>query len=231
MHSREVEEMQLIDGKQLIGLITSMDFVHVLGAGLNTERPAHHAVRDLSGRGWNPVPVHPTDAGGSIAGFPIRGTVEDGVPVEVIVLFLAPVRAREAVRKMLVSNYDRSPLVWFQEGAEDEIAEEWLNEAGWKFVKDDCIIRFLNRHELVNEQIAIPWFRQVQDDDDSGCSVWSVHEFKEDCDKPLTDLEWVGDLRDLEKSRLSIPNYIRGLRNEDESLEECARRLALGVQS
>ena len=98
-------------------------------------------------------------------------------------------------------------------------------------MKDDCIIRFLNRHELVNEHIAIPWFRQVQDDDDSGCSVWSVHEFKEDCDKPLTELEWVGDLRDLEKSRLSIPNYIRGLRNEDESLEECARRLALGVQS
>ena len=35
MHSREVKEMQLSDGKQLIGLITSMDFVHVLGAGLN----------------------------------------------------------------------------------------------------------------------------------------------------------------------------------------------------
>ena len=67
MHSREVKEMQLSDGKQLIGLITSMDFVHVLGAGLNTERPAHHAVHDLSGRGWTPVPVHPTDAGGSIA--------------------------------------------------------------------------------------------------------------------------------------------------------------------
>ena len=151
MHSFVVDEMQLSDGKQLIGLIMSTDFVHVLGAGLNTKRPAHHAIHDLSGRGWNPVPVHPTDAGRSIEGIPIRGAVEEWPPVEFIVLFLAPVRAREAVRKMLVSNYDRTPLVWFQEGAEDEIAQEWLNDAGWKFVKDDCIMRFLNRHNLVKE--------------------------------------------------------------------------------
>ena len=223
--------MQLSDGKQLIKLITSVDFVHVMGAGLNIERPAHNAIHDLSGRGWNPVPVHPTDAGGSIAGYPIRDAVDDGVPVDIVVLFLAPVRAREAVRKILVSNNGKSSLVWFQEGAEDEIAEEWLNDAGWKFVKGDCIMRFLNRHDLVNEPITIPWFRQIQSEDDLGCSIWSVHEFEEDCDKPSTELEWVGDLRDLEKSRLSIPRYIRGLRKDDESLEECARRLARGTRS
>ena len=31
---------------------------------------------------------------------------------------------------------------------------------------------------------------------------------------------------ELEFSESSIPNYIRSLRNEGESLEECARRLA-----
>ena len=90
----------------------------------------------------------------------------------------------------------------------------------------DCIIRLLNRHELVNEQIAIPWFRQVQDDDDSGCSVWSVHEFEEDCDKPLTELEWVGDLMDLQNSYEMIPRYIRSLVKEGETLEEASIRLS-----
>jgi len=218
--------MELSDGKQLIELVSKVYFVHILGAGLNSERPAHDAVHDLSERGWNPVPVHPKDAGGSIAGFPIRPVVEDGVPVEIAVLFLAPVRAREAVKKMLTSNSAYSPLVWFQEGTEDEVTEEWLNDAGWKFVKQDCFMRFLQRHDLGNHPLVIPWFRQVQGGDDSGCSVWSVHEFREDCAKPSTELEWVGDLRDLENSNLSIPKYIRGLKKDGESLEECARRLA-----
>ena len=47
----------------------------------------------------------------------------------------------------------------------------------------------------------------------------------ENSEKSKTELEWIGDLRDLENSIVSIPNYIRGLRNEGESLEECARRL------
>ena len=53
-----------------------------------------------------------------------------------------------------------------------------------------------------------------------------MHEFQEDSEKSETELEWIGDLRDLEFSKSSIPNYIRSLRDEGESLEECARRLA-----
>ena len=217
--------MELSDGKKLIERVTGADFVHIIGAGLNTERPAHSAVRDLSKRGWNPIPVHPRDAGGSVSGYPIRSSIEGGTTVEIVVLFLAPVRARETVKKLLIFNPVISPLVWFQEGAEDEVAENWLNDSGWDFVKQDCIIRFLQRHDLGSEPLVIPWFRQVQSVDDSGCSVWSVHEFREDCEKPSTELEWVGDLRDLENSNASIPSYIRSLKKEGEGLEECARRL------
>ena len=221
----EVLTMMMSDSEQLIELISRTKFVHVLGAGMNSEKPANTAISDLSERGWNPIPVHPRDAGASIGGFPIRPRIEDGIITEVVVLFLAPERAREAVRRLLVKNYDSPGLVWFQHGSEDTVAEGWLEEAGWSYVKNDCIVRFVQRQDLKRESEEIPWFKQVQSEDGSGCSVWSVHEFREDSEKSSTELEWIGDLRDLELSKSSIPNYIRSLRNEGESLEECARRL------
>ncbi len=214
------------DSEQLKDLILQTKFVYILGAGINSEKPANSAVWDLSERGWNPIPIHPKDAGASIAGYPIRRSIEDGALTEIVVLFLAPERVREAVKGLLVTNYYSPPLVWFQHGSEDNITESWLDDAGWNYVKNDCIVRFAERHDLSRESVVIPWFKQVQSDDDSGCSVWSAHEFQEDSEKSETELEWIGDLRDLEFSKLSIPRYIRSLRNEDESLEECARRLA-----
>ena len=213
------------DSNQLINLVSETKFVHILGAGLNSEKPANSAVKDLSERGWNPIPIHPKDAGASISGYPIRPMIEDGIGPEIVVLFLAPERAREAVRKLLLRNHETPPLIWFQLGAEDDISEDWLQDAGWNFVKDDCIVRFVQRHDLVREPQVIPWFKQVQSDDDSVCSVWSDHEWQKNSEKSKTELEWIGDLRDLENSNSSIPNYIRGLRNDGESLEECARRL------
>ena len=164
------------DSNQLINLVSETKFVHILGAGLNSEKPANSAVKDLSERGWNPIPIHPKDAGASISGYPIRPMIEDGIGPEIVVLFLAPKRAREAIRKLLIRNYESPPLIWFQLGAEDDLSEDWLQNAGWKFVKDDCIVRFVQRHDLVREPQVIPWFKQVQSDDESGCSVWSVHE-------------------------------------------------------
>ena len=96
--------MRMRDSEGLKELVSGTKFVHVLGAGINPEKPANTAISDLSERGWNPVPVHPRDAGASIVGFPIRPRIEDGVLPEVVVLFLAPERAREAVKSLLVTN-------------------------------------------------------------------------------------------------------------------------------
>ena len=218
--------MHCVDSGQVEEYVKSASFVHILGSGLNSERPAHTAVHDLSERGWNPIPVHIRDAGGSVGGFPIRPDMEDRSDLEIIVLFLAPERSRDVVRRLLVANTRQPSLIWFQNGAEDDIAMSWLDSAGWNYVKDDCIVRFVQRHDLIVESNPLPWFKQVQSEDESGCSVWSVHEFGEDSPKGTSELEWIGDLRDLEASPKPVPAYIRSLMKETETLEQCARRLA-----
>ena len=86
---------------------------------MNPEKSANSAVSDLSERGWNPIPIHPRDAGASIGGYPIRPKIEDGVLTEIVVLFLAPARAREAVKRLLITNHDSPSLIWFQHGSEE----------------------------------------------------------------------------------------------------------------
>ena len=216
----------MLDEESLVSAISDINSVHIIGAGLNKERTAHTAVGEISQRGWRVVPVHPRDAGATVSGSPIRSELEDGIELELVVLFLAPERAQKVVKKLLLKNLHHPPLIWYQPGAEDETSINWLEEAGWKVVYNDCIVRFLERNNMVISKIPFPWFRQVIDSDESGCSIWTVHEFGESSDLPVSKVEWVGDLLELEQSNHIIPKYIRGLVNENEDLENCARRLA-----
>ena len=216
----------MLDEESLVSAISDINSVHIIGAGLNKERTAHTAVGEISQRGWRVVPVHPRDAGATVSGSPIRSELEDGIELELVVLFLAPERAQKVVKKLLLKDLHHPPLIWYQPGAEDETSINWLEEAGWKVVYNDCIVRFLERNNMVISKIPLPWFRQVIDSDESGCSIWTVHEFGESSDLPVSKVEWVGDLLELEQSNHIIPKYIRGLVNENENLEDCARRLA-----
>ena len=115
----------------IAGVLRTATTIHVLGAGLNPEKPAHRAIHDLDGKGWRLVPVHPRDAGGAILGRPIRPALEDGIVPEIVVFFLAPERAKQAVRELTVRyGMESMPLLWFQPGSEHEDVLEMLNEAG-----------------------------------------------------------------------------------------------------
>ena len=213
----------------ILETVRQAESIHILGAGMNTERPAHRAIHDLDGKGWRLVPIHPNDAGGSILGRPIRPSLDHNVRPEIIVFFLAPLRVREVVRE-LVMHYpaDAMPLLWFQPGAEDEETLEMLNDAGVLHIVDDCIVRFVQRHHLtaVNGHSPQPWYLQIVSADLSGCSVWTVESATETQQPPSTEVEWCGDLKDLEHSQHVVPRYIRGLKQDGESLAALAQRLA-----
>lgn len=204
--------------------------IHIFGAGVNPEKPAHKAVHELSARGWAVAPIHPKDAGATINGFPIRPTLDSGVTPEIVVLFLAPERARGVVRSLILSQgHSQFPLVWFQHGAEDEDAISALEEMGANYVVDDCIVVNSNTNDLTCNDSILPqtWCLQIASEDGDGCSVWSVHSSEsDDLEVPTTSLEWVGSLAELEASQHTIPRYIRSLQQENESLAEVANRLA-----
>lgn len=206
--------------------------IHILGAGMNPQRPAHQAIHDLDGRGWRLVPIHPNDAGGSILGRPIRPRIEKGVEPQIVVFFLAPERAKKAVLELMVRfPISEMPLLWFQPGSEHEEVLEMLNEADITHIVDDCIVRFVQRHHLKSAEPYLneEWYLQTASSEGNGCSVWEVHGRNSAVSPPAEALEWVGDLDDLRVSEHTIPRYIRSLKHPDESLTEAAQRLASTV--
>lgn len=223
---------QNIDNMNLESLqqfVEETSTIHIYGAGLNSEKPAHTAVKELSDRGWAAAPIHPRDGGATIDGFPIRPQVDEGVVPKIVVLFLAPERARNVVRKLIMTiDSDNFPLVWFQHGAEDEDAIAALEELEANYVKDDCIVRFSERHDLTCKNSILPqqWCLQVKSQDEDGCSIWSIHSSENtNFSEPAINLEWVGSMHDLEHSSHTIPRYIRSLKKEEETLPELASRL------
>ena len=210
--------------------IVSMSLIHIFGAGLNPEKPAHKAVHELSARGWAVAPIHPRDAGATINGFPIRPSLDKGITPEIVVLFLAPERARGVVRNLIINqDAENFPLIWFQHGAEDEDAISALEEMGADYVIDDCIVVNSNTNNLHCSDSILPqtWCLQTASEDGDGCSIWSVHSTDNaNVGRPLEALEWVGSLDDLAVSQTIIPKYIRSLKQEQESLLALATRLS-----
>ena len=210
--------------------VTQADCIHVYGAGLKPERPAHQAVLELAQRGWACAPIHPIDAGATVGGFPIRPALDDGLRPSIIVLFLAPERARHVVRDLIMRlGHDRFPLIWFQRGAEDPPSIEALESMGAAYVANDCIVEYTARQEISCERSPLPqtFCLQTASEDGDGCSVWSMHTTdKAVLNRPTYALEWVGSLNELEQSNHTIPRYIRSLQQEKETMEALAHRLS-----
>ena len=222
--------MRLSDGEILTSRITSSSTVHIYGAGLNKERPAHTAVKELSDRGWAISPIHPKDGGATIDGFPIRPGLDEGIIPEIVVLFLAPERARAVVRNLIIRlDKDNFPLIWFQLGAEDDDAISALEDMEVDYVFDDCLVRYCDRYDLLCSDSILPqkWCLQTASEDGDGCSIWSVHSTDSaNLERPKEALEWVGSIDDLANSEHTIPRYIRSLSQSDETLYELSLRLS-----
>ena len=213
----------------LVETLVDHESIHVLGAGLKPDRPAHRLVHDLDRRGWRLVPIHPNDAGGAILGRPIRASLEAADPASVVVFFLSPQRTMMALIRMIASvPREHMPLVWLQPGATDEDVSALLEEGGYDAVTETCIVRFIEAHNLHAKagMKPQPWFHQVLSST-TQCSVWTVHEGTETTgNEGGGEHEWCGDAHDLERSSHLVPRYIRSLRRDKETFEALGQRLA-----
>ena len=92
--------MRLREGQALSSLVIDSSVIHIFGAGLNQERPAHTAAKELSDRGWAIAPIHPKDGGATIDGFPIRPELDQGVIPEIVVFPLRSGASAARVKKV-----------------------------------------------------------------------------------------------------------------------------------
>ena len=74
--------------------------VHIIGAGLRSDRPAHRAFHDAGDMGYRMIPVHPRDAGNTILGLPVRSHPWQNEEPELFVLFLSPDRVFASLREL-----------------------------------------------------------------------------------------------------------------------------------
>ena len=200
--------------------------VHIIGAGLRQDRPAHQAFHDAGHLGYRMVPVHPKDAGNTLLGRPIRPHPWiDEVP-ELFVLFLSPERVMGQLRTWLLEGRT-IPFIWLQPGAESDDVVEFLQSANIQHSIGICWVVTV-RDEGIHCNNSIEdqkWYLQTTSLDGSECSIWRTFEFG--TRHVLTEpLEWVGDYMDLSRSNETIPRYIRSLKGDEESLEQAALRLA-----
>ena len=200
--------------------------VHIIGAGLRSDRPAHRAFHDAGDLGYRMIPVHLRDAGNTILGRPVRSHPWQNEEPELFVLFLSPDRVFASLREWLLEGR-KIPFVWLQPGAEREDVLEFLENAGIRYSVGRCWVVTVTEGDLrCNQPLdAVPWFLQTVAQDGSECSLWRAFESGLDHtrDEPL---EWVGDLYDLEDSDETIARYVRSLRQENETLLDAAYRLS-----
>ena len=200
--------------------------VHIIGAGLRKDRPAHQSFHDAGHLGYRMVPVHPKDAGNTLLGRPIRPYPWTDEEPELFVLFLSPERVMAQLRSWLLEGRT-IPFIWLQPGAESDDVVEFLESANIGYSVGRCWVVTVRDGEIhckdsIEEQ---KWYLQTTSLDGSECSIWRTFDFG--TEHSLTEpLEWVGDHLDLSRSSETIPRYIRSLAADDESLEQAAVRLA-----
>ena len=206
--------------------LSQVKTVHIIGAGLNQDKPAHRAFFDAGHRGFRMVPVHPKAAGSSILGRPILPHPWSLPDPELFVMFLSPNSVLKEVRKWLLEGR-KIPFLWLQPGAESDEIIDFLYNSKIKYSVGKCWVITINEQDIFasNPSRILPWCLQTKSVDGSECSVWNYFSSGIDyiCKNPL---EWVGDLLDLELSEETIPRYIRSLVKDGETLEDAAKRLS-----
>ena len=206
--------------------LRDVETVHIIGAGMNSESPAHQSFFDAGDKGFRMVPVHKRDAGNTILGRPIRPHVWTTENPELIVFFLSPDSVHRELQKWLIEGRN-IPFIWLQPGAESPELEHLLSDSGIDYSTGRCWVVTVKEQKLscANPLPEQSWCLQTTSLDGSDCSIWQHFPAGSDHIRNAP-LEWVGDLIDLQNSNELIPRYIRSLVREGETLEDTSNRLS-----
>ncbi len=121
----------------LRAMLAGAQRIAVLGAHPDPAKPAHYVPDYLHRRGYRILPANPVYAGRSLWGEPVRATLAEIGPVDVVDVFRRSEQVAEHVDDILAV---RPSLVWLQSGIRDDAVADRLERAGIAVVQDRCLM-------------------------------------------------------------------------------------------
>jgi predicted CoA-binding protein len=122
---------------QLRDVLAAARRIAVLGAHPDPAKPAHYVPDYLHRCGYRILPANPVYAGRSLWGEPVRATMAEIGPVDVVDVFRRSEQVADHVDDIFAV---RPSLVWLQSGIRDDAVADRLERAGIAVVQDRCLM-------------------------------------------------------------------------------------------
>src|SRR5436190_9996090 len=120
------------------GILNTVKTIAMVGASEKESRPSYFAFKYLLERGYNMIPINPTQAGHEMLGRKVyEKLAEIPEPVDMVDIFRAPKYAVEIVKEALALK-PRPQVIWMQLGIRNDEAARLAEANGLKVVMNRC---------------------------------------------------------------------------------------------
>lgn len=110
--------------------------IALVGASPKAQRPSYFVMKYLMAKDFEVIPVNPGQAGKTILGQPVSGTLVDiGRPVEIVDIFRNSKAALPVTEEAIRVG---AKVVWMQLGVRNDEAAALAEQAGLKVVMNRC---------------------------------------------------------------------------------------------
>jgi predicted CoA-binding protein len=125
-------------------ILANIKTIAVVGLSDDPSRPSYGVSQYMQQQGYRIIPVNPgIESTLGEKAYPslddaVHALREEGVSVDLVNVFRAPVFVPEVVKDMIRLKL---PALWLQEGVCHEEAADWAEKDGMKVVMDRCILK------------------------------------------------------------------------------------------
>ncbi|MCW9707403.1 CoA-binding protein [Fodinibius salsisoli] len=117
--------------------------IAIIGCSANKYRASYHIASYLKENGYRIIPVNPNYE--EVLGeqcYPSVADIPDKYPVDIVDIFRDSRYTAEMVQQIIdwSSRTDQKPVIWTQLDVSSEEAETLAEEAGFPYIKNECMM-------------------------------------------------------------------------------------------